>query len=173
MRKPPPSTSEADSTAMRGERPPGAVRAAVGALIAALATGIVEMTAQLWPIDLLGDSLVFIAIRLLIYAAVLAAIVLFARGRNWARLILLFGLGVVGMLSLIIDPAIWIFSDSDLGAFIAEMDAQLAVITGSRIAHIAAVIVAVVAMIQRSTRQYCSKAAFMSKRYTHASQEDQ
>lgn len=77
------------------------------------------------------------------------------------------------MLSLIIDPAIWIFSDSDLGAFIAEMDAQLAVITGSRIAHIAAVIVAVVAMIQRSTRQYCSKAAFMSKRYTHASQEDQ
>lgn len=63
MRKPPPSTSEADSTAMRDERPPGSVRAAVGALIAALATGIVEMTAQLWPIDLLGDSLVLIAIR--------------------------------------------------------------------------------------------------------------
>ncbi|KHS51693.1 hypothetical protein [Brevibacterium linens] len=146
---------------------------AVGALLTALATGIVEMIAQLWPLDHLGDSLEAIAIRLLIYAAVLVAIASFARGRNWARLVLLLGLGVVGMLSLLIDPVIWMLTDPDLGALLAAMDAQLAVITGSRAAHITAVAVAVVAMTLPGTRRYCSKAANVPKRFSSAPQDKQ
>lgn len=158
------ANSKPDNIAIRGERPPRAVRMAVGALLTALATGIVEMIAQLWPIPL-GDSLAAVAIRLLIYVSVLVVIAFFARGRNWARLVLLFGLGVVGMLSLLIDPVMWMLRDPDLGAFLAGMDAQLAVITGSRIAHITAVIVAVVAMIVPTTRRYYAKTTEMPQRF--------
>ncbi|WP_198394102.1 hypothetical protein [Brevibacterium yomogidense] len=69
------------------------------------------------------------------------------------------------MLSLLIDPVMWMLRDPDLGAFLAGMDAQLAVITGSRIAHITAVIVAVVAMIVPTTRRYYAKTAEMPQRF--------
>lgn len=74
--------SSSDSNAILGAGPPLAIRVAVGALLTALATGIVEMIAQLWPLDRLGNSLAAVAIRLLFYAAVLVAIAFFARGRN-------------------------------------------------------------------------------------------
>ena len=167
------ANSKLDSTAIRAARPPRAVRVAVGALLTALATGIIEMIARLWPLNHLGDSLAAIAIRLLIYAAVLAAVALFARGHNWARLVLLLGLGVVSMLSLLIDPVIWMLTDPNLGALLAAMDARLAVIAGSRVAHIAAVVVAVVAMTRPSTRRYCSKSANAPRRFSSASQDEQ
>lgn len=163
----------ANSIAVPDDGPPRAVRVAVGALLTALATGIVETIAQLWPLDALGDSLSAITIRLLIYTAVLVAVVSFARGRNGAQLALLLGLGVVGMLSLLIDPVIWILTDPDLGAFLAAMDARLAVITGSRVAHIAAVIVAVVAMTRPSTRRYCSQAVNAPRRFTRPPRGEQ
>lgn len=151
--------STSGSTTTTDRRRPRAVRVAVGALLTALAAGLVEMIAQFWPLDHLADSLAAVTIRLLIYAAVLVAVALFARGRNGARLALLLGLGGLGLLSLLIDPVTWMLTDPDLGAFLAVMDARLAVITGSRIVHIAAVVIAVVAMTQPSTRRYCSKAA--------------
>lgn len=48
------ANSKPDSTAIRGAPPPRAVRVAVGALLTALATGIIEMIAQLWPLNHLG-----------------------------------------------------------------------------------------------------------------------
>lgn len=110
---------------------------------------------SLWPLDL-GDSAAAIATRMGIYAVVYALIILFARGRNGARLVLIFGLGVVGMLSLLAEPVAWLLTSPDVGGFFNALDGPLAIITVSRAAHVVAVAVAVVAMLLPDTRRYCS-----------------
>lgn len=129
-------------------------RIAVLALFAALAAGLVEMVAHLWPLDNLGVDSGSIVVRLFIYAAVAVLIVLFAQGREWARMTLLVGLGVIGTASLILEPLAWLFGEPDFGAFFAALDFPGAVILLSRLAHIAAVFVGVFAMIKlRPTRK--------------------
>ena len=123
-------------------------RIAVLALSAALAAGLVEMIAQLWPLDDLGAESGSIAVRLFIYAAVAVLIVLFAQGRQWARMTLLVGLGVIGTASLILEPLAWLFDEPDFGAFFAALDPPGAVILFSRLAHIAAVVIGVFAMVK-------------------------
>lgn len=133
-------------------------RIAVLALFAALAAGLIEMAAQLWPLDNLGADSGSIVVRLFIYAAVAVLIVLFSQGREWARMTLLVGLGVIGTASLILEPLAWLFDEPDFGAFFAALDLPGAVILFSRLAHIAAVFVGVFAMIKlRPTRKRASQ----------------
>lgn len=150
-------TAVTDANGIESDLRPRAVRIAVWALLFALSAGVIEMAAQLWPLDRLNDSAGAVTIRLGIYAFVLICIIFFARGRGWARLLLLVGIGVVGTLSLIIDPLLWLFAGPDFGAFFAALDGQLTAIVASRIAHIVAVMVAVTAMLRRSTRDHCTR----------------
>lgn len=135
--------STGDSPAFHRQR-----RIAVLALFAALAAGLVEMVAQLWPLDNLGADSGSIVVRLFIYAAVAVLIVLFSQGWEWARMTLLVGLGVIGTASLVLEPLAWLFDEPDFGAFFAALDLPGAVILFSRIAHIAAVAVGVFAMVK-------------------------
>lgn len=106
------------------------------------------MVAQLWPLDSLGADRGPITVRLFIYTAVAVLIVLFARGRNWARMILLVGLGIIGTASLVIEPLIWLFDEPDFDGLSAGLVFPGGVIIVSRIAHIAAVGVGVMAMLK-------------------------
>ncbi|WP_167198285.1 hypothetical protein [Brevibacterium pigmentatum] len=122
-------------------------RLAVTALFTALAAGVVEMAAHLWPFDDLADNAGAVVIRLTIYALIAVVIVRFARGREWARLLLLVGLGVIGTASLLVEPVMWLFDDADVGAYFSALDGPGTVILVSRVVHLAAVAVGVTAMV--------------------------
>jgi hypothetical protein len=128
-------------------------RLAVMALFTALAAGIVEMAAHLWPFDALADNAGAVSIRLAVYAVVALFIVQFARGREWARLFLIVGLGVVGTASLLVEPVMWLFDGADFDAYFGALDGPGAVILVSRLVHLVAVVVGVAAMLTMRPRK--------------------
>ena len=148
-----------ERTSRQTERPTGATdgiepqdagarrRLAVTALFTALAAGVVEMAARLMPFDDLADNAGAVVIRLTIYALIAVVIVRFARGREWARLLLLVGLGVVGTASLLVEPVMWLLNDADFGVYFGALDGPGTVILVSRVVHLAAVAVGVTAMV--------------------------
>ena len=85
--------------------------------------------------------------RLAVYAVVALFIVQFARGREWARLFLIVGLGVVGTASLLVEPVMWLLNDADFGVYFGALDGPGTVILVSRVVHLAAVAVGVTAMV--------------------------
>lgn len=139
-----------------GDEPHGAWmprRLAVAALFTALTAGIVEMAAHLWPFTDPADNAGAAVTRLAVYALVAVVILRFARGREWARIVLLVGLGVIGTASLLVEPVIWLFEDADFGAYLGALDGPGAVILISRVVHLAAVAVGVAAMLVMHPRK--------------------
>jgi hypothetical protein len=80
-------------------------------------------------------------------------IVQFARGREWARLFLIVGLGVVGTASLLVEPVMWLFDGADFDAYFGALDGPGAVILVSRLVHLVAVVVGVAAMLTMRPRK--------------------
>ena len=91
--------------------------------------------------------------RLAVYAVVALFIVQFARGREWARLFLIVGLGVVGTASLLVEPVMWLFDGADFDAYFGALDGPGAVILVSRLVHLVAVVVGVAAMLTMGLRK--------------------
>ncbi|KHS52441.1 hypothetical protein [Brevibacterium linens] len=91
--------------------------------------------------------------RLAVYAVVALFIVQFARGREWARLFLIVGLGVVGTASLLVEPVMWLFDGADFDAYFGALDGPGAVILVSRLVHLVAVVVGVAAMLTMRPRK--------------------
>lgn len=91
--------------------------------------------------------------RLAVYAVVALFIVQFARGREWARLFLIVGLGVVGTASLLVEPVMWLFDGADFDAYFGALDGPGAVILVSRLVHLVAVVVGVAAMLTMRLRK--------------------
>lgn len=91
--------------------------------------------------------------RLAVYAVVALFIVQFARGREWARLFLIVGLGVVGTASLLVEPVMWLFDGADFDAYFGALDGPGAVILVSRLVHLVAVVVGVAAMLTMRSRK--------------------
>ncbi|MEY9259171.1 hypothetical protein ABH903_002203 [Brevibacterium epidermidis] len=91
--------------------------------------------------------------RLAVYAVVALFIVQFARGREWARLFLIVGLGVVGTASLLVEPVMWLFDGADFAAYFGALDGPGAVILVSRLVHLVAVVVGVAAMLTMRPRK--------------------
>ena len=91
--------------------------------------------------------------RLAVYAVVALFIVQFARGREWARLFLIVGLGVVGTASLLGEPVMWLFDGADFDAYFGALDGPGAVILVSGLVHLGAVVVGVAAMLTMRPRK--------------------
>ena len=91
--------------------------------------------------------------RLAVYAVVALFIVQFARGREWARLFLIVGLGVVGTASLLVEPVMWLFDGADFDAYFGALDGPGAVILVRRLVHLVAVVVGVAAMLTMRPRK--------------------
>lgn len=137
-------------------RPPRQVRAAAALLVVALLTGVVEAIAWLWPevLDDVGGSAGQLAPRLVLYAVVLVVVWLFLLGRNWARWVLLLGIGVVGTASLIIEPLAWLMSGPDFGAWWRALTVRDGVAALARGVHLLAVLASVALMLHPATRRY-------------------
>jgi len=126
---------------------PAEVRAAFLLWMGALAAGAAEIA--LHDIDIGG-----LATRLGIYAVVAAIALRMRAGRNWARLTLAIGLGIVGTLSLVIEPLTWLLDGSSPIDAIRQTDLTGALVATSRILHVLCVWVAVAFMFRPRANTY-------------------
>jgi hypothetical protein len=130
---------------------PAPVQGAFLAWLGAIAAGVVETA--VW-VGTESWSFAEVALRAAIYCAAVCVFVLMRAGRNWARLVLTVMLGVIGTLSLVIEPVAWLVDGNSLGDAIARADGTDWAIALSRGAHLAAVVVAVVLMYVPAANRY-------------------
>ncbi|QIS08403.1 hypothetical protein [Nocardia arthritidis] len=139
--------------------PPRSILVAFLALMAALAAGIGEMIEHIavevmrsgadWPGLAAG-----VAVRLGIYLVVFLVAVRMTHGARWARIALTFGIGVVGLASLIVEPIQNLLSANDIGALFGGITADSVLVALLRTIHIVAVLIAIPAMYRGDAHDY-------------------
>jgi hypothetical protein len=95
-----------------------------------------------------------VVIRVIVYTLVVYVITQMQLGRRWARLTLAVLLGVIGTLSLVIDPILWLAGGNPLREVFTEADLLFILIAPIRIVHLAAVISALVFMFLPAANNY-------------------
>jgi hypothetical protein len=83
-----------------------------------------------------------VIIRVIVYALVVYIITRMRLGNRWARLTLAVLLGVIGTLSLVIDPISWLAGGNSLSEVFTEANLLFFLIAPIRTVHLAAVITA-------------------------------
>ncbi|MBG0564072.1 hypothetical protein [Actinoplanes aureus] len=122
---------------------PAEIRAAFLLWMGALAAGCLEVALH----DVEPSGL---AMRLTIYAIVVAVALRMRAGRNWARLALAIGLGVFGTLSLVIEPITWLLE----GHALPDLDLTGVLTATSRTLHVLCVWIAVPLMFTPRANAY-------------------
>ena len=140
-------------------RPPVAVRAASGLWLTAVALGALE-TVIVVAADQAGDNpLPGVLFRCAVYAAAVLTALRMRAGRRWARIALAVVLGIVGTLSLVIEPVSWLSDGNSLSAAVDDADLTWWAIAVSRTLHVAAVWTAVPLMFTRRANTYFRRGA--------------
>jgi hypothetical protein len=137
------------TTLTQNRSTPTAVRAAFAVWLGALGMGVAEMLLRL-PDAPLGA----IGVRLAIYAALGLVMLQMRAGRNWARWTLALLLGIVGTLSLVIEPITWLADGNSIGAAFDDATLTGALIAVSRAGHLLCVLVAVPLMFVPSANAF-------------------
>lgn len=125
---------------------PAAVRLAVLAWLVAVGAGVAEALVR----TVLPDAPTpgQLVVRFAIYTVVVALVLALRTGRNAVRWALALLLGGVGMLSLVVEPLAWVIAGGSPATFLAGADGATRLITGLRLAHVAAVLAALVLMFR-------------------------
>jgi hypothetical protein len=95
-----------------------------------------------------------VVIRVIVYTLVVYIITRMRLGKRWARLTLAVLLGVIGTLSLVIDPISWLAGGNSLSEVFTEADLLFFLIAPIRTVHLAAVIAALVFMFLPAANTY-------------------
>ena len=131
---------------------PGPVRLAVAAWLAAIGAGVGETLLRLALAEPpTGDEL---AVRFAIYAALALLVLALRSGRNAVRIALTVLLGAVGLFSLLVEPAGWVVAGGSVAGFLAAADVPTWAIVLIRGLHVAAVVVALVAVYRPAANAY-------------------
>jgi hypothetical protein len=96
---------------------------------------------------------------MIIYVVVVYVIAQMRLGKRWARLTLVILLGVIGTLSLVIDPIFWLAAGNSLGEVFTQVDLLFIFIAPIRVVHLAAVIAALVFMFLPAANDYFRSAS--------------
>jgi hypothetical protein len=136
---------------------PGAVQTAFLLWLVAVGAGVAEMIVRV--VDSLavgaGVDVGGIVIRAIVYTAVIYVATRMRLGKGWARMTLAVVLGVIGTLSLVIDPILWLAAGGNtLGEVFAEADLMFAFVAPIRLVHLAAVLGALVFMFRPAANAY-------------------
>ena len=145
--------------AVAGPSRPGVPRAVQTAFVlwlVAVGAGVAETIVRL--IDSLaagaGADVSGVVIRAIVYTAVIYVATRMRSGKRWARGTLAIALGVVGTLSLVVDPISWLAAGNSLRDVFAEADLLFAFVAPIRAVHLAAVIGALVFMYRPAADAY-------------------
>ena len=95
-----------------------------------------------------------VVIRVIVYTLVVYIITRMRLGKRWARLTLAVLLGVIGTLSLVIDPISWLAGGNSLSEVFTEANLLFFLIAPIRTVHLAAVIAALVLMFLPAANTY-------------------
>ncbi len=95
-----------------------------------------------------------VVIRVIVYTLVVYIITRMRLGKRWPRLTLAVLLGVIGTLSLIIDPISWLAGGNSLSEVFTEANLLFFLIAPIRTVHLAAVISALVLMFLPAADTY-------------------
>lgn len=126
---------------------PRAVSVAFAGLVTALAAGVTEgLLRAVRGGGEFGATAAGLLPRLAIYLAVVAVALYMIRGSRVARAVLTVGIGVIGLISLIIEPLAVLLSTDDFAALFTGLAPSSAVLAGCRAVHVLAVVVAISAM---------------------------
>jgi hypothetical protein len=159
--------------------PPGvpkAVQASFLLWLTAVATGVLETIIRFidaWAIGWASGSggetdvtglISGVVIRVIVYTLVVYIITRMRLGKRWAHITLAVLLGVVGTLSLVIDPISWLAGGNSLSDVFTEADLLYFLIVPIRTVHLAAVIAALVLMFLPSANTYFRDSRSVTRR---------
>ncbi|GAA2354627.1 hypothetical protein [Dactylosporangium salmoneum] len=136
------------------ERVPVAVRAARTMWFVAIGAGVFETVLVVASGRAGGDAVAGVTVRVAVFAAAAFVVLRMSAGRRWARLALAVGLGVLGLLSLVVDPVLWLAHGNSLTALIRESGPVDLLFGASRAVHVAAVLSACLLMFLPSANRY-------------------
>ncbi|WP_433043406.1 hypothetical protein [Dactylosporangium sp. CS-033363] len=133
---------------------PGAVRQARTLWFVAVGAGVFE-TVLVVASGRAGDGAVAgVALRAVVFGAALFTTLRMYRGQRWARLALAVGLGVLGTLSIVVDPLLWLAGGNSLTAVIRDSGGVDLLFGASRVLHVAAVLSACALMFTPKANAY-------------------
>jgi len=159
--------------------PPGVpkeVQASFLLWLTAVAAGVLETIIRVMDALLMGlasgsggeadltGTISGVVIRVIVYTVAVYLIVQMRRRKRWARLTLAGLLGVIGTLSLVIDPISWLAGGNSLGEVFTEADLLFIFIAPIRAVHLAAVIAALVFMFLPAANNYFRAARSATRR---------
>ncbi|GIF50711.1 hypothetical protein DFJ67_1877 [Asanoa ferruginea] len=135
-------------------RAPAAVGAAFVMWLVAVGAGVFETILVVASGEAGGGAAVGVTVRVAVFLAAILVALRMRAGRRWARLTLAVGLGVLGTLSLVVDPLLWLLDGNSLSAVLAESGPADLAFGTSRVLHVAAVLTACVLMFLPSSNRY-------------------
>jgi hypothetical protein len=133
--------------------------------LTAVAAGVVETIIRVIDSLSVGSSsggeadVTGVAIRVVVYTVVVYIIVQMRLGKRWARLTLAVLLGMIGTLSLVIDPISWLAEGNSLREVFTQADLLFVLIAPIRTIHLAAVIAALALMFLPAANTYFRRAS--------------
>ena len=138
---------------------PKEVQASFLLWLTAVAAGVLETIIRVVNALFIGlasgsGAISSVAIRVIIYTVAVYIIVQMRLGKRWARLTLAVLLGVIGTLSLVIDPISWLAGGNSLREVFTEADLLFIFIAPIRAVHLVAVIAALVFMFLPAANTY-------------------
>ncbi|WP_024876387.1 hypothetical protein [Saccharomonospora piscinae] len=101
-----------------------------------------------------GEIVSAVGVRLVVFAVAVYLVGWLRRGRNWARLTLAAMLGVIGTVTLLINPIQSLLQGHDPVAALAGLTLAEWLFTASRIVHLGAVVAAMVLMFRPAANTY-------------------
>ncbi|GGK28973.1 hypothetical protein GCM10010124_22180 [Pilimelia terevasa] len=140
---------------MRGaESVPGAVRGARAMWLVAIGAGVCETVLIVASGQAGGDAAAGVAVRAAVFAAAVLVVLRMAAGRRWARWLLTVALGVLGTLSLTVEPVRWLARGNSITELVRQAGAVDLLFGGSRVVHVVAVLGGCVLMFVPSANRY-------------------
>lgn len=140
---------------------PQALRIAFYLWIVAIAAGVFETllvvaSALFDDASLSGgeDFVPGVIIRLIIFSIMTFVAVQMYKGKNWARFTISILLGILGLLSLIIQPVMWLLEGHAITDAFTSLNIYSALFMTSRMLHVVAVIGATILMFLPSSNIY-------------------
>jgi hypothetical protein len=169
-RRPSPSSDAATgAAAFKLAPPPGVpneVQTSFLLWLTAVAAGVLETIIRIIDALLVGSAsgsggetdvtgvISGVVIRVIVYTLVVYIITRMRLGKRWARLTLAVLLGVIGTLSLVIDPISWLAGGNSLSEVFTQANLLFVLIAPIRSVHLAAVIAALVFMFLPAANTY-------------------
>jgi hypothetical protein len=147
-------------------RVPAAVRAAFVLWLVAVGAGVFETVLVVASGKAGGGAAVGVAVRTAVFVAAVLVAFQMRAGRRWARWVLAVGLGVLGTLSLVVDPVRWLLDGNSLTDLVSGASAVDLAFGISRGVHVAAVLAACVLMFVPSAHAYFRDRVGVAERFT-------